>query len=240
MPPGLGPKTGAASLRPLFFIAVFLLCLALGLAWKWGPLQPWLDIQYGVAALRRFGAATGPLAAMAGFAAACILVVPITFLMLVAVAAFGPLLGILYVLVGGAIGAAVSFCIGRYLGAEAIRRLAGAKLNHISQRLGQRGILATFIMRLVPVAPFALFNLIVGVTHIRLRDFLIGSTLGLLPASVLIAVSVDVVLAMVGRQPAEAGLLVVGLGAAVALGLWLMRLAIKKLLLKTDTTAGRE
>ncbi len=240
MLPGAGPQTGAAPLRPLYFLVVFVLCLALGLAWKWGPLQPWLDIQYGVAALRRFGDATGPLAAIAGFAAACILVVPITFMMLVAVAAFGPVQGICYVLVGGAIGAAVSFCIGRYLGAEAIRRLAGEKLNQISESLAQRGILATFIMRLVPVAPFALFNLMAGVTHIRLRDFLIGSTLGLLPASVLIAVSVDAVLVMIERQPAEAGLLVVGLGAVLAVGLWVMRAAIKRLLRKPDAAADQQ
>ncbi|MEL3892205.1 VTT domain-containing protein [Ferrovibrio sp. MS7] len=240
MSPPAGPQTGAVTARPLFFILVFALCLVLGLAWKWGPLQPWLDIQHGVAALRRFGDATGPLAAILGFAVACILVVPITFLMLVAVAAFGPLLGILYVLSGGAIGAAVSFCIGRYLGAAAIRRLAGRRLNDISARLGQRGILATFIMRLVPVAPFALFNLMVGVTHIRLPDFLIGSTLGLLPASLLIAVSVDAVLALVERQPAEAWLLVVGLGVALAVGLWAMRAAIKKLQRQPDTAADRE
>jgi uncharacterized membrane protein YdjX (TVP38/TMEM64 family) len=40
---------------------------------------------------------------------------------------------------------------------------------------------AVAVLRLVPVAPFAIFNLIAGGSHLGARQFLIGSLIGLAP-----------------------------------------------------------
>lgn len=78
-------------------------------------------------------------------------------------------------------------------------------------------------MRLVPLAPFAILNMIAGSSHIRLRDFLIGSTLGMIPATTFMALFVDRLLAAV-LTPSADSLVLVGLTLALIVGgAWLAR-----------------
>jgi phospholipase D1/2 len=42
---------------------------------------------------------------------------------------------------------------------------------------------AIVAVRIVPVAPFAVINLFTGASHIRLRDYLIGTLLGMIPGA---------------------------------------------------------
>ena len=46
-------------------------------------------------------------------------------------------------------------------------------------------------LRIVPVAPFAVINLVAGASHIRLRDFALGTLVGLLPGITVIALFAD-------------------------------------------------
>lgn len=163
-----------------FFLAIAAI-VALALAWQLTPLREMLDLERLVASLRRLGQQLGPIAAVGSFAIACVIAVPLSILMLVCALAFGPALGILYGICGATLGSALSFLFGRWLGQEAISRLAGPKVRYISQRLGHRGVLSSIALRLVPVAPFALVNMVAGVSTIRLRDFLFGSAIGMLP-----------------------------------------------------------
>jgi phospholipase D1/2 len=75
----------------------------------------------------------------------------------------------------------VSFHIGNWLGRDAVRKLAGARVNRLSERVAKRGIVAVVVLRLLPVAPFAIVNLVAGASHIRMRDFMIGTILGMGP-----------------------------------------------------------
>ncbi len=68
-----------------------------------------------------------------------------------------------------------------------MRRLAGGKIDRVSRQLGRRGILSVLIMRLLPVAPFTLVNLAAGASHIRFRDFALGTVLGMAPGIFAIA-----------------------------------------------------
>lgn len=197
--------------------------LALTIAWKWGPLRAELDIPHVVATLRQAGETHGPLAAIAGFALASILAVPLIFLTIVSMIALGPVLGSITTLVGGAAGSLVSFAIGRRLGEDVVRHLAGERINTISVRLGRRGILAAAALRLVPVAPFAIVNMIAGTSHIRLRHFLIGSTLGMTPGTVIFALFVDQLAAAV-EKPGPASLVLLALTLVlIIVGVWLAR-----------------
>jgi len=77
------------------------------------------------------------------------------------------------------------------LGHETVRRLAGSRLNKISRRLAQKGVLAIIAVRIIPVAPFSLINLVAGASHIRFRHFFIGTLLGELPGLLGISIFVD-------------------------------------------------
>jgi phospholipase D1/2 len=65
------------------------------------------------------------------------------------------------------------------------------RLNRLSRRLARRGVLAIVTVRVVPVAPFTVINLVAGASHIRFRDFLLGSVLGLTPGIFAVAVFTD-------------------------------------------------
>jgi len=49
------------------------------------------------------------------------------------------------------------------------------------KRLAERGTVAVSLLRLVPIAPFAVFNFVAGASHLRFRQFLLGSIIGLAP-----------------------------------------------------------
>jgi uncharacterized membrane protein YdjX (TVP38/TMEM64 family) len=215
----------AASLRIrlLALLAAVALLLGLAAAWTWSPLQAWLDIDLVVGALQRFGLSFGPLAAVAGFALALAAAVPLTFLTLVAIVAFGPWTGFACALPGALIGASVSYLAGAGLGREVVERLGGARVNQLSRRLARRGVLAIVVLRLTPVAPFAIVNMVAGASHIRLRDLLLGTAIGMTPSTLAMMFFMDRIIAGL-RQPSQFGLMLGALTAALLLlGGWCMR-----------------
>jgi len=185
---------------------VFLVLVVLALAWSQSPLRNWLDIDLIVLKLQQSAQTYGVLVAISGFALAVSLAVPLTFLTLVTLVAFGPWLGFACSMGGALIGAALSYGLGRILGREVVQRLAGQRINMLSQRLASRGLLAVILVRLVPVAPFAIVNLVAGATHIRLRDMLLGTCLGMIPGTLVIAVFTSQIIAAI-KHPTTTSLL---------------------------------
>ena len=98
---------------------------------------------------------------------------------------FGAWPGVAYAAVGTMAAAAANYGIGRWLGRDAVRRLAGARANRLSEHIGRRGVLAMVVLRLLPIAPFTVVNLVAGASHIGLRDYLVGTAIGMLPGLVL-------------------------------------------------------
>jgi uncharacterized membrane protein YdjX (TVP38/TMEM64 family) len=192
----------ASSLRRrlVLLVVAMVALLSLAIAWTWTPLRAWLDVDLIVTALRDFGQSFGPLAAIVGFAAALTVAIPLSFLTLVALVAFGPWAGMGCAFAGGLIGAAVSYGLGRGLGREVIERMAGPRINLLSHRLASRGVLAVIVVRLVPLAPFAVINMVAGASHIRLRDLLLGTAIGMAPSTLAMAFFVDQIAAAM-RQP---------------------------------------
>ncbi len=195
-------------LSALLFVAVALLALAL--AWNWSPLQAWLDIDLMVASLQRLGQTFGIAAAVSGFALAVSLAVPLTFLTLVTLIAFGPWGGFACSMAGALIGAAMSYGLGRFLGREVVQRLAGQRVNLLSQRLASRGLLAVIVMRIVPLAPFAIVNMVAGASHIRLRDMLLGTCIGMTPSTLVMAIFMHQIMAAL-KQPSTTSALILAL-----------------------------
>ncbi|MEK0083785.1 VTT domain-containing protein [Benzoatithermus flavus] len=123
----------------------------------------------------------GAVIVLAAFVLGSLVLMPITLLIALTAATMGPALGFVYALLGSIIASAATFLLGRALGRERVRRLAGRRLAAVSRRLGSHGILAVVLLRFVPIAPFTIVNIVAGVSEISLRDFVIGSALGLLP-----------------------------------------------------------
>ncbi|WP_322521535.1 VTT domain-containing protein [Guyparkeria halophila] len=122
------------------------------------------------------------------------------------------------------IAALTGFLAGHFLGSEALRRLAGKRLDRLSRTLARRGILTVFSLRLVPLAPFAVVNLVAGATRIRFRDFLVGSLAGLVPGTVALTIFSDQLLrTLLEPSPATIGLLALITTVFIGIGWGLSR-----------------
>ena len=54
-------------------------------------------------------------------------------------------------------------------------------MARLRRQLQRRGTVAVAVLRLMPIAPFAVFNLVAGASAMRFRQFFVGSLLGLAP-----------------------------------------------------------
>jgi uncharacterized membrane protein YdjX (TVP38/TMEM64 family) len=217
-------ETSASLRRKLYLLVVaLLLLLGLALAWSSTPMRAWLDVDRAVESLRRFGQAFGPLAAVGGFALALTLAVPLVFLTLIALVAYGPMVGFGCAMGGALLAAAASYGVGRFLGREVVQRLGGERINRLSQRLASRGLLAVVAVRLLPVAPFAVVNMVAGASHIRLRDLMLGTLIGISPGTLAMTLFVDQITAAL-QHPTLLTLVLAGLTMVlIVLGLWAMQ-----------------
>lgn len=98
-------------------------------------------------------------------------------------ALFGLWTGLILVSFASTIGATLAFLASRFLLKESIQNRFGDKLTAINQGIEQDGAFYLFTLRLVPVFPFFIINLVMGLTPIRTRTFYLVSQLGMLPGT---------------------------------------------------------
>ncbi len=192
--------------RPLLagrIVALVLLLLGLAglaLAWRYTPLREWADLPRVLRVVERIRLLPfAPLVIMAVYLLGTLVMVPVTVLIIVTVVVFGPFAGAAYALAGTSLGAAAGYGVGRTLGRDAVQRFGGEQLNALSRQIGNHGLLAMVVLRLMPIAPFTLVNLVVGASRIRLRDCLLGTVIGMLPGILIAAALVDRVAALAQR-----------------------------------------
>jgi uncharacterized membrane protein YdjX (TVP38/TMEM64 family) len=224
--------------RMVMLLVVVLAVTGLAMAWAWTPLRHWLDVDLVVSALQHVGQTFGPVAAVAGFALAMTMAVPLTFLTLVALVAYGPWAGFGCAMSGALLSAAASYGIGAFLGHAVLVQLAGPRINMLSQRMASRGIVAVIVVRMVPVAPFAVINMVAGASHIRLRDLLLGTAIGITPGTLAMMVFVDQITAAL-RSPTPLTFVLLGLTVAlIALGAWGLQRWMRSFERSTPTDCG--
>lgn len=140
-------------------------------------------------------------------------------------ALFGLVTGTLVVSFASSIGATLACAVARYLLRDWVQKKFGDRLARINRGMEEEGGFYLFSLRLVPVFPFFVINLVMGLTPIRLRTYYWVSQLGMLPATV-VYVNAGQELA---RVDSLAGILSPSLLLAFAL-LGLLPLVTRKLL----------
>ncbi|MFN4327691.1 MAG: FAD-dependent oxidoreductase [Limnobacter sp.] len=95
-------------------------------------------------------------------------------------ALFGLWLGLAIVSVASTVGASLAFLGARYLLRDVVQARFGERLSGFQQGLEKDGAFYLFTLRLVPVVPFFLINLLMGLTRMPLRTFFWVSQLGML------------------------------------------------------------
>jgi len=202
---------------------------ALALVWQVTPLGETLrgeELAATVGFLRE--GTFGPMLATAGFVLAGLALIPVTALIVAAGLTFDPGTGFAVAWSGSLAAAVLGHQVGRRLWRDAVRRLAGDRLNDLTRRLARRGILATALLRIVPVAPFMVVNLVAGASRIPARDFAIGTAAGMLPGTALLVLGAAGIRAAASAPSGPpwlwVGLAILALLGALAL---LRRLAVR-------------
>ena len=98
-------------------------------------------------------------------------------------AIFGLWWGSLIVSFASSVGATMAFLASRFLLREAVQRRFRPQLQAINRGIERDGPFYLFTLRLVPLFPFFMINLLMGLTPIRTRTFYIVSQLGMLPGT---------------------------------------------------------
>ena len=196
--------------------------LVLGASAAW-----WLPGSEALPALLEALEAAGPLAGAAfvlAYMAAAALAIPGSVLTLGGAFTFGFWWGLALVSLGSTLGAGAAFLSGRYLARGWIAtKLEGAqRLRALDAALEADGFQVVLLTRLSPLFPYNLTNYAYGLTRVRLRDYMLGSWLGMLPGTV-VYVSIGATardLAALGAGRAQASpmrLALLGVGAAATL-----------------------
>lgn len=213
-------------------LALLVLYLAvLGLVW-----MAWRDPAWRVLmsplVLAQFGREVlawplGPFWVLLAYVVAVLLAMPVLALITLGVLIFGPWPGMAYALAGMVAGAVVTYGVGRLTGAQVLDRLLKGRLQLMSAHLHRRGLWTIALLRVLPVAPFIVVNLGAGALRVRLRDYVLGTALGLLPGTVLISLFMRQVQQAVRTATPGAWLALAGGVLLVVGALWWLRQSLR-------------
>ena len=99
-------------------------------------------------------------------------------------AIFGLLAGTLIVSFASSIGATLAFLVSRYVLRDSVQSRFASRLTEINKGIEKDGAFYLFTLRLVPLIPFFVINLVMGLTRMKAGVFYLASQLGMLAGTV--------------------------------------------------------
>jgi uncharacterized membrane protein YdjX (TVP38/TMEM64 family) len=169
---------------------------------------------------------------------AAVAMIPGGLLTIAAGAIFGLLWGFIAVSIGSTIGAALAFLIGRYFARNTVKEQTAKypKFAAVDRAIDEGGWRIIAMLRLVPLFPFNVGNYLLGLTPVKFWHYVLASWIAMMPGTL-----VYVYLGHVGRKGVEAAageaglhplewvLMIVGFLVAVAVTVYITKLAKRKL-----------
>jgi uncharacterized membrane protein YdjX (TVP38/TMEM64 family) len=163
-------------------VGLLLLLMALAASLRWTPLGELLDAGALADGLTVFDNHwVRFLAVFLVIVVTSVLMVPLSALVVASALVLGTWQGFLASMAGALVSAAVAFVIGEIAGGSILKRYGQSRVARLSERLSDRGILTVALLRLIPVAPYTVVNVVAGASHLQLGKFLVGSAIGLTP-----------------------------------------------------------
>ncbi len=222
--------------RLLSLLAI--LALLAALVWLL-PVKPWLLALLEWTALHREKAWA---LYVLTYVVATVCFLPASILTLAGGAIFGLAAGSVLVSIGSTLGAVAAFYVGRSFARDWIsqRIAAWPRFRALDAALGRRGFLIVLLTRMSPAFPYFLLNYAYGVSSVRPRDYILGSWLGMMPATVAyvylgtLAASIAQVVSGGASGASQPGmlrwvLLAFGIAATIAVTVVVTRLASREL-----------
>jgi uncharacterized membrane protein YdjX (TVP38/TMEM64 family) len=100
---------------------------------------------------------------------------------------FGRWVGTAAVVLAASVGATLAFLAARYLFADAARRRMGPRLQRLARGFERDAFNYMLFVRLVPVFPFWLMNLVPAFTPVSARTFFVATAIGITPGTFVFA-----------------------------------------------------
>jgi uncharacterized membrane protein YdjX (TVP38/TMEM64 family) len=173
----------------VLLVVAVLIAVALALGWqKQVSLESLLSHRAAIAAL----VAGHPAAALAAFTAfyafaAGVALPGVIFLTIGGGVFFGGLLGGLAAVIGATAGATATFLIARNVLRGVVMRRIGPQVRRFAEGFRASGFNYLLFMRLVPIFPFLLGNLLSALCNVRLVTFMLATFIGIMPMTLAIA-----------------------------------------------------
>ena len=215
--------------------AVVAIASASSLAAVFVPAAPWTADLFDW--LRQAGT-LGVLVYALVFALAAICLVPGSILTVGAGVAYGLVWGTVIASTASAAAATAAFLVARTVARQRVARWAASdpRFAALDAAVGDHGLKLVILVRLSPLIPFNVLNYALGVTRVRLRDYALGSFLGMLPVTLLYVYlgSLAGQLTVLARGATSGGpwqhvTQVLGLAATVVATIYVTRLARRAL-----------
>lgn len=116
--------------------------------------------------------------------------IPSTPFMAIAGILFGFKYGLLYTVIGGILSAVFVFYLSRILGSSFTEKILKheklKRFDEYSDKIIDSGIWTLIVLRIMPIMPFNVLNLLMGISKIKIRDYLLGTIIGLAPSNVIV------------------------------------------------------
>jgi phosphatidylserine/phosphatidylglycerophosphate/cardiolipin synthase-like enzyme/membrane protein YqaA with SNARE-associated domain len=175
------------------------------------------DLRALLDSLRKIAAhPLAPWAAVPAFVAGSLVVMPVTAMIALCGLLFEPWIAVLTATTGMLASTAVNHWIGMHFGNAISARIPNSVATRINGIAAASDAWSLAGLRLIPIAPFTVVNIVAGASGINLREFLLGSIIGMGPGIVLICLSVDRARAALSGEPVLEPWIIVAIAAAGA------------------------
>ncbi len=171
-------------------LAIVAVILALVAAFKLLHLEQYLTLEYLKASQEKFANlyAERPTLVIGSYMAIYILVTSLSLpgaavLTLAGGALFGFIAGTVIVSFASSIGATLACLVARFLLRDWVQGKFGERLTTVNQGIDREGAFYLFTLRLIPIFPFFVINLVMGLTKMPVLTFYWVSQVGMIPGT---------------------------------------------------------
>ncbi|PZO87257.1 MAG: phospholipase [Micavibrio aeruginosavorus] len=174
--------------QAIVLATAILFAASLAALWSWTPLAEYTDKENLSQLLENIRTAPLGLLWIIGiYVVSGIFFFPVTALSTAVVLIFGGLQGFLYATIGAICSALAGYAIGRAVGRERLLKIF-PKAEKSMEKVRSSGVIGVTVIRMLPIAPFSLVNMIMGVIHLPLLPFVLGTFFGLSPGKIMLAI----------------------------------------------------
>lgn len=100
---------------------------------------------------------------------------------------FGTIIGTIYVVIAATVGATIIFIAAKTALADFLAAKAGPWLQHVEDSLQKNALNYLLVLRLIPIFPFWLINIVPALLNVKLPIYLIATFVGIIPGSLVYA-----------------------------------------------------